>query len=64
MDEADKEPWISRNLGRLLWGIVALAVLAAAVSAWVYFVHLGGLPISDGDPAGWGQLGDYFGGLP
>lgn len=63
MDEADKEPWISRNLGRLLWGIVALAVLAAAVSARVYFVHLGGLPISDSDPAGWGQLGDYFGGL-
>lgn len=64
MDEADKEePWISRNLGRLLWGIVAIAVIAATVAASVYFAHLGGLPISDSDPAGWGQLGDYFGGL-
>jgi uncharacterized membrane protein len=64
MSETDKEePWISRNLVRLLWGIVAVAVTAAIVAASIYFAHLGGLPISDSDPAGWGQLGDYFGGL-
>lgn len=42
MDETDKEePWISGNLGRLPWGIVAVAVIAAITAASVYFVSPG-----------------------
>lgn len=64
MDETEKsEPWISRNLGKLLGAIVGVAVVAAITATFIYFSHLGSLPISDSDPSGWGQLGDYFGGL-
>jgi|GEM_PF-5377708 hypothetical protein len=36
MDETDKEePWISHKLGSLLWGIVAVAVIAATGAASV-----------------------------
>ncbi len=65
MDKTDneQEPWLSRNLTKLLAVIVFIAVLAAAISASIYYYHLGGLPISDADPAGWGQVGDYFGGM-
>lgn len=59
----DKEPWLSKHLPKVLVGIVVFAVLAAAISASVYYVHLGTLPVDGADPAGWGQLGDYFGGL-
>lgn len=51
MEDTDKEePWISGNLGKLLGVIVAFAVASN------YFSHLGRLPISDSNPAGWDQL--------
>ncbi len=40
-------------------GMVAYVVLVIAVYAW----HLDSLPIEKGDPAPWGQFGDYLGGL-
>jgi len=57
------EPWLSRNLTKVLASIVFVAVLAATILASIYYYHLGGLPISNADPAGWGQVGDYFGGM-
>jgi uncharacterized membrane protein len=54
------DPWISRHLGKLLLGLVIAAVAAAATATVLYAYRLGTLPI---DAQGWGQLGDYFGGL-
>ncbi len=65
MDKTDNEhePWLSRNLTKVLAVIVFIAVLAATIFASIYYYHLGDLPISDADPADWGQIGDYFGGM-
>ena len=59
----EQEPWLSQNLTKVLAVIVGIAVLAATISASIYYYHFGGLPISDAARAGWGQVGDYFGGM-
>ena len=59
----EQEPWLSRNLTKVLAVIVFFAVFAATISAAIYYYHLGGLKISNVEPAGWGQMGDYFGGM-
>ncbi len=59
----EQEPWLSQHLTKVLAAIVFIAVLAATISASIYYYHLGGLPISNTDPEDWGQVGDYFGGM-
>ncbi|OYY93181.1 MAG: hypothetical protein B7Y41_12715 [Hydrogenophilales bacterium 28-61-23] len=59
----DQEPWLSRHLAKLLGGIVVIALIAAVTLVSIYHYHLGALAIDEQSPAGWGQLGDYFGGV-
>jgi uncharacterized membrane protein len=53
---------LSDNAERILVGVLALAVVAALVVGGWYAIFFWGEPAS-GDPASWGQLGDYLGGV-
>jgi hypothetical protein len=53
---------LSDNSERILVGVLAVAVLAAVVVGGFYVVFFREAPVS-GDPASWGQLGDYLGGV-
>lgn len=53
---------LSDNAEGILVGVLAVAVLAAVVVGGFYVVFFREAPVS-GDPASWGQLGDYLGGV-
>ncbi len=59
----DREPWLFRHLSTVLIVIVLIAIAAAVAFVSIYHYHLGALAIDEKSPAGWGQLGDYFGGV-
>ena len=53
---------LSENAEGILVGVLAVAVLAAVVVGGCYAFCFWGEPLSS-DPASWGQLGDYLGGV-
>lgn len=53
---------LSDNAERILVGVLAVAALAALVVGGFYIAFFRSVPVSD-DPASWGQLGDYLGGV-
>jgi len=59
----DREPWLFRHLSTVLIVIVLIAIAAAVAFVSIYHYHLGALAIDEKSPEGWGQLGDYFGGV-
>lgn len=54
--------WLSRNLGRALFAIVAAAVVLALAAAFTFRAHVG-TSIVNGKVEEWGQAGDFFGGI-
>lgn len=65
MAEKDREGLaavLSDNAEGILVGVLAVASLAALVVGGFYVAFFRGEPVS-GDPASWGQLGDYLGGV-
>lgn len=57
------EAWLSRDIAKILTGIIITAIIASVVTAGFYIHFLGELPIARNDPSGWGQLGDFLGGV-
>lgn len=53
---------LSDNAEGILVGVLAVAALAAVVVGGFYVAFFRETPVS-GDPASWGQLGDYLGGV-
>lgn len=53
---------LSDNAEGILVGVLAVAVAAALTVGGFYVVFFKEVPVS-GDPASWGQLGDYLGGV-
>lgn len=62
--EKDKSrlDWLSRNLGWMLFAIVAAAALLAGAAVIIFRAYIGGEIVS-GAMAQWGQTGDFFGGI-
>lgn len=56
------EELLSENAVAILVGVLFVALLAACVVVGVFSYHFKAQPI-EVDPAPWGQLGDYFGGI-
>jgi len=54
------EEFLSENVVGVLVGVLLVAVAAGVTITRAYFVKYGEVP---GDPASWGQLGDYLGGV-
>ncbi len=54
------EEFLSKNVVGVLVGVLLVAVAAGVVITRAYFIKYGEVP---GDPASWGQLGDYLGGV-
>lgn len=48
---------------KVLWAVGAIASLYTIAVISSFIIHLRKLPISTNDPAAWGQLGDYLGGM-
>lgn len=57
------EAWLSRDIAKILTGIIITVVIASGAAAAFYIHFLGELPIARNDPSGWGQLGDFLGGV-
>ena len=54
------EEFLSENVVGVLVGVLLVAVVSGVTITRAYFVKYGEVP---GDPASWGQLGDYLGGV-
>lgn len=61
--EQHDDLWLSRNLGRVLLGIVAIAVGLALIVAWKFRAHFGEYILKSSTVADWGTVGDFFGGV-
>ena len=48
---------------KFLWAVGIAATLYTTIVVALFTYHLGKLPISNTDPAAWGQFGDYLGGM-